>query len=89
MTTYLPVRKRNINDYYSDIANAVVTRTVFSYFKVQYNMVTNLPPVLENKNYAKWIDYLLDSYNKYKHAGFNDTESQINAVMDGLEALLK
>jgi len=36
-----------------------------------------------------WYDYLLDSYSKYRHSGFNDIESQTNSLMDGLEALLK
>ena len=77
---------RNINDEYSNIVDAVVQHRPFHKFNFYYRLLT---PDGEKKYIAPWYDYLLDSYSKYRHSGFNDIESQTNSLMDGLESLLK
>jgi len=77
---------KTINDYYHQVTEAVFDREPFGFFEEQYYIRVGIP---EGKLYDKWIDYLLDSYNKYRSCGFVDFEAQINSLMDGLEGLLK
>ena len=80
----------NINAYYPDIIKAINEKIPFKKFSFFYNIFTGVHDLSEsNENYWQWIDYLLDSYSKYKKYGFNDFESQVNSLMDGLEGLLK
>lgn len=78
-----------INDYYSQIVEAVFDKQPFTYFDDYYFIKTGMEPEFNNPNYVLWVDYLLDKYNNYRHAGFTDDESQINSLMDGLEGLLR
>ena len=88
----LSLPSRNINDLFPEVSEAVIKHKPFKYFAFYYKLLTDKKPEFNfyrNTNYSVWVDYLLDSYNKYKSAGFTDYESQVNSIMDGLEALLK
>lgn len=75
-----------INNFYSDVVDAVVSREPFKYYRRMYHIATTDH---SEKNYWTWIDKLLDDYNKYRSNGFDDFESQVNSLMDGLEGVIR
>ena len=78
------------NNHYPDIVEAVNLKRPFKKFEFYYKLIVGEHNTsLSNKNYWAWIDYLLDNYSKWRKYGFNDFESQVNSLMDGLEGLLK
>lgn len=60
----------------------------FHYFNRLYLIAGGARQELYEDNHLLWVDYLLDQYLKYESSGFTCEESQVNSVMDGLEALI-
>lgn len=72
-------------EYESDIRSHVYNGEPELYFRSQYLVFTtdyNLD------NYDCWLDYLIGKYQMYKTYNFNNKESEIAAIKDGLEGLI-
>ena len=76
----------SINDYYRDVVEAVVEKRPFGYFFYYLYIYTDDKL---GADYMGWVDYLLDTYLQYRSCGFTPMESEINAIMGGLEVLLE
>lgn len=77
----------NTNDFYSEISDYVCRKVPFKFFDKYYWIYTGKLPNF-NQNHKLWVDYLLDSYNKYKSAGYTPYERELCSLMDGLDALV-
>lgn len=76
---------QDIRNKYPEIVDTVTSHNIIGYYKNLYRTYVNKGL----KNYLLWVDYLLDKYNQYQGTGFTKVESKINALSDGLEALVK
>jgi hypothetical protein len=78
----------DVNQFYSEAYNYVCERKQPFNFFHKYWVITTGRKQLFDKCELPWVDYLLDKYVQYNSAGFSRDESEINALMDGLESLV-
>ena len=69
---------------YQTIVDVVVKNDILPYYSAQYKIFLNH----SEENYFVWTDYLMDTYHNYKHKGFSEFESKINALSDGVEGMI-
>jgi len=79
----------NVNDLYSDVVEAVVTQQPEKYFRKMYHILTTDH---EEKNYNKWLEYLVDIYSQYRGKNrdlYTPFESTVHTIIQGIDELQK
>ncbi len=72
---------------YTEITEQVMKKNIIPYFNSRYKIF--IDEDINSKHYHNHINLLLDDYNQSMRAGFNDTESKVNALHDSIDRIIQ